>query len=197
MIRLLLFKLLSFALLASCCHVAAAQSSLTSSRTAAEVDPPPGIRTLVTRALGAAAEVIRFGHLSDPDSLEVIGAVPAPGVNQSQEAMVVSRLAVFRENGSQWMIGLRADKAIRNDWGLVANPFGNLPASPLYRVSFFQRRFDDGHERFVIQLTPINSAGENIGKPVHVSWNTSIGRYQQISLQGYGFQPELPDEGSL
>ncbi len=152
-------------------------------------DPPAGVRALMTGALGSGAQVIRFGHLSDPDSVEAIGAVPAPGMRESSDGIPISRLAMLRQNGTEWTTVLLADNTIRNDSGLIANTFQG--GTPLYRVNLFRRRFEDGRERFVIQLIPIKKTGERVGSPVNVSWNPSVGRYQQISLEGYGFQPEI------
>lgn len=151
------------------------------------VDPPPEVQAVVTHALGDGATVLRFGHLGTPDSLEVVGAVPAPGIPVTRDGIAVLRLVLLRQQGSQWVNAVTVDRGIRNNDGSIGGP---RAVSPLYRVTFFQHRFDDGQLRWVMQLTPINKSGERIGRPVHVSWNEILGRYQQISLQGYGFQPE-------
>ena len=152
---------------------------------------PAEVRALVTRALGEGAQVLRYGRLSAPDSLEAIGAVTETGIPASPDGTAVSRLALFRQQGTQWVTALSDHKHIRNDAGTLAASSGNVTSSPIYRVVFFQHRFEDGRQRWVIRLTPINRAGERICPPVHVSWNELVGRYQEISLQGYGFQPEV------
>jgi hypothetical protein len=154
-------------------------------------DPPAEVRALVTRTLGDGAQVLRYGHLSAPDTIEAIGAVTETEIPESPDGIAVSRLALLRRQGTQWVTALSVDKFIRNDAGTIAASSGNVTSSVLYRVAFFQHRFDDGRQRWVLQLTPINRAGERIGRPVHVSWNELVGRYQEISLQGYGFQPEV------
>lgn len=154
-------------------------------------DPPPEIRALVTRTLGNGAEILRYGHLSTPDSQEAIGAILATGIPKSPDGIAVSHLALFRQDGAQWIEALSVDKGIRNEDGTITPP---RETSGLYRVAFFEHRFDDGRQRWVLQFTPINQGGESTGHPIHISWNEILGRYQQISLEGYGFQPEFHGE---
>lgn len=167
-----------------------AQSAAPAS-TAADLSPE--IRALITRTLGDSAEILRYGHLSTPDSLEAIGAVPAAGIPNSPDGIPVSRLALFRQDGTEWTDALSVDKGIRNDDGSITPP---RETSALYRVTFFAHHFDDGRQRWILQFTPINAAGERTGRPIHISWNEILGRYQQISLEGYGFQPEFHGEAA-
>lgn len=170
----------------------AAQSALPASATAP--DPPAEVRAIITHALGNGAEIIRYGHLSTPDALEAIGAIPAPGIRNSPDGVAVSRLALLRQDGTQWIEALSVDKGIRNNDGAISAP---REIAPFYRVTFFQHRFDDGRQRWIMQFTPINQAGERTGRPIHVSWNEMLDRYQQISLEGYGFQPEFHGEAAV
>jgi hypothetical protein len=150
--------------------------------------PPPEVEAAVTHALGVGATVLRYGHLGTPDSLEVVGAVPAPGIAATRDGVAVSRLTLLRQQGPEWVNAVTVNRGIRNNDGDIGGP---RAVSALYRVSFFQHVFDDGRQRWVMQLTPIDQSGERIGPPVHLSWNEILDRYQQISLQGYGFQPEV------
>lgn len=156
-------------------------------------DAPPQVRALIARTLGNGAEILRYGHLSTPDSLEVIGAVPVAEIPNSPEGFAVSRLVLLRQDGTQWNDALSVDKGIRNNDGNITRP---RETSARYRVAFFEHHFDDGRQRWILQFTPTNAEGESTGRPVHVSWNEILGRYQQISLEGYGFQPEFHGEGA-
>lgn len=156
-------------------------------------DPPPEVRALLTRTLGNGAEILRYGHFSTPDSMEAVGFVPATGIPNSPDGVAASRLVLLRQEGSQWSDALSVDKGIRNNEGAITS---SREKSPLYRVAFFEHRFDDGRQRWIMQFTPINQAGERTGRPVHVSWNDILGRYQQISMEGYGFQPEFHGEAA-
>ncbi|HEU5400984.1 MAG TPA: hypothetical protein VFU86_06480 [Terriglobales bacterium] len=159
----------------------------------AAVEPHPEIRALLTRVLGDSAEILRYGHLSTPESLEAIGALPAAGIPNSPDGIAVSRLALLRQEGNQWTNALSVSNGIRNNDGAITAP---SERSALYRVTFFKHHFDDGRQRWIIQFTPINQGGERTGRPIHVSWNEILGRYQQISLEGYGFQPEFHGESA-
>ncbi len=154
-------------------------------------DPPPEVRALVARSLGDGAEILRYGHLSTPDSLEVIGAIPATGIPHPSSAVEVSRLALLRQEGNKWVSALSVSNGIRNNDGAITEP---KEKSPVYQVTFFQHRFDDGRQRWILQFTPINKTGDPSGLPIHVSWNEMLGRYQRISVEGYGFQPEFHGE---
>ncbi len=169
-----------------------AQSPVPANGSAAS-GPPPQLRSLVTRALGSGAEIIRYGHLSTPDSVEAIGAVLAVGIPNSPGGNAVSRLALLRQEGNQWISALFVNNRIRNNDGEITE---SSERSSLYRVAFFEHRFDDGRERWIMQFTPINQTGEPNGRPIHVSWNEMLSRYQQISMEGYGFQPEFHGEAS-
>lgn len=158
---------------------------------AVALDPPSEIQALVTKTLGKGAEILRYGHLSTPDSLEAIGAIPVAGIPSSADSVAVSRLALLRQEGDQWTTALTVSDGIRNNDGAITAP---SEKSALYRVAFFQHRFDDGRQRWILQFTPINQAGERTGHPIDISWNEMLGRYQQISLEGYGFQPEFHGE---
>ena len=153
---------------------------------------PPEVLNVATKVLGGSATVVRYGSLSEPDSLEAIAVVPAPSPASNRNDLTVLQLIVFRREGDAWVNSLSVGSRIINPAGRIA---GNFGSNPIYRVAFSTRRFDEGRERFVIQLTPIDSAGKSIAPPVYISWNQLVGRYQQISLQGYGFQPET--HGSL
>ena len=156
-------------------------------------DPPSEIQALVAKALGNSAELLRYGHLSTPESLEVIGAVPASGIPKSPDGIAVSRLAVLRQEGNQWANALTVSDGIRNNDGEITT---GAQKSALYRVTFFQHRFEDGRQRWIMQFTPVNAEGERTGQAIDISWNEIPGRYQQISLEGYGFQPEFHGESA-
>jgi len=148
---------------------------------------PPEVLNVATKVLGGSATVVRYGSLSDPDSLEAIAVTPAPSPSAARNEVTISQMIVFRREGDGWVNSLSVGSKIINPNGRIA---GNFGSNPRYRAAFFNRRFEDGRERFVIQLSPIDSAGNSIAPPVYISWNPMVGRYQQISLQGYGFQPE-------
>ena len=153
---------------------------------------PPEVLNVATKVLGGSAAVVRYGALSDADSLEAIAVVPVPSPSGDKKELTVSQLIVFRREGDGWVNSLSVGSKILNPGGRIA---GNFGSNPLFRVAFSTRRFEEGRVRFVIQLTPIESAGKFIAPTIYISWNPMVGRYQQISLQGYGFQPET--HGSL
>jgi hypothetical protein len=143
------------------------------------------------RAIGSGAIVVRSGHLSSPDQNEAIAVVDG-GSTSFETKRTVSRLVVLRQNGSNWTAALTVDKVIRNPQGFLGvTSLDQLRRSDIYKVNFFKRTFDDGKDRFVIQLTPTNADGKAAAPSVYVSWNPLVGRYQQISLQNYGFEPEI------
>lgn len=162
------------------------------------IDDPPTVDGATTeaavRVIGPGATVVRFGHLSSPDQNEAIAVVELAPANYRTK-QTISRLVVLRQSGSNWTADLTVDKVIRNPQGFLgATSLDLLHRSDIYKVDFFERKFDDGKNRFVIQLTPAAADGKPTGPSVYVSWNPLIGRYQQISLQDYGFEPELHEQ---
>jgi hypothetical protein len=161
-------------------------------KTAADPAPPAAVRDAADRILGSTATILRFGHLSSADQTEAVVAIPIPTTPKSGDALTVSRLAILREHGSDWKPDLSVDRVIRNSQGFLgATSLDQVHPSDTYKVVLSNRAFEDGKERFVIQLTPVDAEGETTAPSVYVSWNPLVGRYQQISLQGYGFEPEI------
>ena len=152
-------------------------------------DPPPAVLEAATRVLGSGVTVIRYGHLSSPDMTEAIAVTPN---SDDRNSGLISRAVVLRQAGTSWNSELTVDKVIRNTQGFVgATSLDQVHPSPQYKLSTFTRPFDDGKTRFVLELTPAAADGKPAGPSVYVSWNPLLGRYQQISLQGYGFEPEV------
>ena len=154
-------------------------------------DPSPASAAVLdaaTRVAGPGAKIIRFGHLSSPDLDEAIVAIPATAT----QGQLVTKLVVLRQVGSNWTPDLTVDKVVRNPQGyLGAVTLDQVRRSDLYKVELFNHLFEDGKSRFVIQVTPVAADGRPAAPSVYVSWNSIVGRYQQISMQGYGFEPEL------
>jgi hypothetical protein len=152
-------------------------------------DPVPApVLEVATRTLGSGATIIRYGHLSGPEQTEAVAVVPG----STSDKAVVSKLVVLRQLGSNWNADLTVDKVIRNTQGFVgAIAIDQVHRSDHYLVHVSNRIFEDGKNRFVIELTPSTADGKSSGPSVYISWNSIVGRYQQISLQGYGFEPEL------
>jgi hypothetical protein len=157
------------------------------------IDDPPTVDAATTeaavKAIGPEASVVRFGHFSSPDQFEAIAVVDAPSFYRKQ---AISRMVVLRKAGSNWTADLTVDRVIRNPTGFIgATSLDQIHRSDLYKIAFFNRTFDDGKARFVVQLTTVDADGKATGPSVYVSWNPLVGRYQQISLQDYGFEPEI------
>ena len=167
-------------------------SAIASAQSKPSADPAPSAALLdaASRVAGPGAKIIRFGHLSAPDLDEAI--VAAVSSTPSRDGLLVTKLVVLRQVGSTWTPDLTVDKVIRNPQGFLgATALDQLRRSDLYKVELFNRLFDDGKNRFVIQLIPVTADGRPFAPSIYVSWNFVIGRYQQISMQGYGFEPEL------
>jgi hypothetical protein len=167
-------------------------SAIASAQSKPSADPSPSAALLdaATRVAGSGAKIIRFGHLSAPDLEEAVVAVVSS--TSSRDGLLVTKLVVLRQVGSSWSPDLTVDKVIRNPQGFLgATALDQLRRSDLYKVELFNHLFDDGKNRFVIQLTPVTAEGRPSAPSIYVSWNFVIARYQQISLQGYGFEPEL------
>lgn len=165
-----------------------ATSVMAQDRRASDPPVPPPALEAATRILGPGSTILRHGHLSGPDQTEAVAVVAA----FTAEKPIVSKLVILRQAGSAWNADLTVDKVIRNTQGFIgAIAIDKVHRSDLYRVNLSTRVFDDGKNRFVIELTPSNADGKPSGPSVYVSWNPIVGRYQQISLEGYGFEPEL------
>jgi hypothetical protein len=160
------------------------------SKPSADLAPPAALLDAAIRIAGPGAKIIRFGHLSAPELDEAIVAVPSS--TSPREGEFVTKLVVLRHVGSNWNADLTVDKAIRNPQGFLgAASLDQVRRSDLYKVELFNHLFDDGKNRFVIELTPVTTDGLPSAPSVYVSWNPIIERYQQISMRGYGFEPEL------
>jgi hypothetical protein len=152
--------------------------------------PSAALLDAVTRFVGPGAKIIRFGHLSAPDLDEAV--VAAVSSTSASDSLLATKLVVLRRVGSKWTPDLTVDKVVRNPQGFLgASALDQVRRSDLYKVELFNHQFEDGRNRFVIQLTPVGADGRPSAPSIYVSWNSIVGRYQQISMQGYGFEPEL------
>ena len=144
------------------------------------------------KALGLSAEVLKCGHLTGGDALEVVAAVPLKSVKRRGDDVPVSQLAILRERKSGWSAELSVNKQIKNSAGYIGIQFIDESAKELgYYVSFSDHRSDETRG-FVIFLSEIAPDG-NPEWPVQISWNPVVQRFQQYAgdEEPIGFKSEI------
>jgi hypothetical protein len=148
--------------------------------------------------LGPNAEVLKYGHLTGSVSLEAVAVVRPRRLKDTEDGVAISRLLILRQEKSGWAIELKVDKDIRNSAGCIASACiedsHSSQGLPHFRVSFADHRSDDT-AGFVIYLAWTDALGNVEGVPVQISWNSSVGRFQEYdpNVDPPGFQPEIKD----
>lgn len=147
-------------------------------------------------ALGPTASVLRCGHLTGGEALEVAAGTKLTQFKETKDGgIAVSKLVVLRRNGSQWFTEFTADKNwMRNNVGYIGLEFIDDSFRIFgYRVFFLDRRFDDA-AGFTIRLEYMIPNGEtDEGIPTEISWNPSVKRFQEFAYgeDPEGFRPEI------
>jgi hypothetical protein len=151
--------------------------------------------TEAKNALGLSAEVLKCGHLNDPQVLEVIAAIRVKTITTHKGFVPISQMAVLRETHSNWTPALAVHDYITNEAGYLAMDYvDDSVKTQLFAVAF-EHGIDWGGgkegENFLIELYYIDPKGFEEGISVGVAWNPVIGRYQELDDGGDGFKPEL------
>lgn len=150
------------------------------------------------KALGPEAVILKCGYLTGRRPLECVAAVRLRQFRETADGTPVSKFVILRQvSSSGWSTDLTADKNwIRNDAGYVGfeadSSIDDSYRITGYRVSFFDHN-SDGVPGFTISLYYLTPSGENDGTSVEVSWNPSVGRFQEFDYGGdpEGFRPEV------
>jgi hypothetical protein len=156
-------------------------------------DPAERCAEAARNALGPRAEVLKCGQLTGTGVLEVVAAVLLKQFRTTADGIPVSKLMVLRQIQSRWVVELTADRnPIRNSVGYLGLDFiDDSDRYSRYRISFY----DEGSHKipgFTIALFYLSPRGENEGVPVEISWNRSLGRFQEYTEnhEPEGFQSE-------
>jgi hypothetical protein len=171
---------------ASVCGAAASQSR--NGQVQSSSDSAQSCLKAAKELLGPTASVLKCGHLAESNALEVVAGAKLAQFKETRDSVLVSKLAVLRLNGSAWNAELTADKNwMRNNIGYVGLEFVDDSFQIYgYRVSFSDHRSDDVTD-FTIWLQYLNGDGTAEGISTEISWNPSVGRFQEFA---YGEDPE-------
>lgn len=159
----------------------------------AQDSPAQSCLEAAKKALGPDAEILKCGHLTGTDALEVVGAIRLTQFRATADGVPVSKLIVLQQQESRWVTELTADEnAIRNPAGYIGVDFiDDSDKFSRYRVSFYDK---DSHQvpGFTLAVFYLSPDGHNEGIPVEISWNPSVERFQEYTENHAppGFQPE-------
>jgi hypothetical protein len=149
--------------------------------------------TAAKNTLGANADILRCGDLNDPNVLEAVAALRKNAPGNEKGRILVSRLVILRRERSSWLTALDVSREIKNTEGFIGIDYID-DYSPLwaYSVQFYES-LPGGKKCFVISLAYITDERDTNEVPVDISWDPSVGRYREFSLnfQPTGFKPEL------
>lgn len=152
------------------------------------------------RWLGASAEVAKCGHLTGPESIEVMAILPLSRHKKYPGRYYVSKFVILRRTGPDtWTLELRADQLPpRNRSGYMGVDFlDNCPSygyalDPADHImvddptSIFNNRPD-----FTLWLHYLNPEREVEGASTEISWNPEARRFQEFDYEVGRFKPEL------
>lgn len=135
-----------------------------------------------TKELGTAAQIARCGHLTATGALEAVGFIPLKGLREMADGIPVSKLVVLRREQSGVVELTAGQDPPRNSVGYIGVDFiDDSDEGGRYRVSFS----DDGALEtpgFKLALFYLSPTGEEEGIPIEISWNRSLGRFQEYTV---------------
>lgn len=151
------------------------------------------------RWLGASAEVVKCGHVTEPGSTEVMVIVPLSGHKKYPGRYYVSSFIILRRTGPDtWTVELRAGQSPpRNNAGYIGVAYlDNCPSygyalDPSNHITtddptnIFNNRPD-----FTLWLFYLNSDEEVEGASTEISWNPKVRRFQEFDYESGMFWPE-------
>ena len=150
------------------------------------------------RWLGASAEVVKCGHLTEPRSIEVLAILPVSGHKKTPGRYYVSKLIILSRTGPDtWTEELRADQLPpRNRSGYVGIEFLDNCPSYGYGLSFYSHVFADDPSNvfnkrpyFTVSLSYLNPEGQIEGSETEISWNPKVRRFEEFNYQVGFFTP--------
>ncbi len=151
------------------------------------------------RWLGASAEVVKCGHLTEPGSIEVVAILPLSGHKRIPDLYYASKFIILRRTGPDtWAVELRADQLPpRNSSGYIGIEFLSNCPSYGYGLSFYHHIFADDPSNifnnrpyFTVSVTYLNPEGHMEGSETEVSWNPKVRRFQEFDYEAGMFKPE-------
>ena len=152
------------------------------------------------RWLGASAEVVKCGHLTEPGSFEVVAILPLSGHKKIPGLYYASKFIILRRTGpGLWTVELRADQLPpRNSSGYVGiEVLSNCPSYG-YALEFSHHIVADDPSNvfnnrpyFTVSLTYLNPDGHMEGSETEISWNPKVRRFQEFDYEAGRFKREV------
>lgn len=182
-----------------CCLASVLSSCSIHSTSAASVQPQMSMRdsenclAAATKAIGADAEVLKCGHLTDPKALDVIAGVRLKRFKITKTGIPVSKLVILTKKSGDWEPELKVDKWITNAMGYIGLSFIDDSSQHVgYRVSFADKRSDDS-SGFTVFFSFLGPEGDSETEDIQVSWNPQVQRFQEYSAndEPLGFRAEI------
>jgi hypothetical protein len=156
------------------------------------------------RWLGASAEVVRCGRLTEPGSTEVVAILRLPGHKKYPNLYYVSKFIILRRTGPDtWTEELRADQSPpRNRSGYIGAGY-KITAEDLDKWVSYGYAIDpsdhimvddptnifNNRPDFTLWLYYLNPEGQIEGASVEISWNPEVRRFQEFNYQVGFFIP--------
>jgi len=150
------------------------------------------------RWLGASAKVVKCGHLTEPESIEVMAILPLSGHKKYPGRYYVSKFVILRQTGPDtWTEELRADQLPpRNRSGYMGIEFLDNCPSYGYAVDLSDHIMADDPNNifnnrpdFTLWLYYLNPEGQIEGASTEIGWNPKVRRFQEFNYQVGFFTP--------
>jgi len=157
------------------------------------------------RWLGASAEVVKCGHLTEPGSVEVMAILPLSGHKKIPGRYYVSKFIILRRTGPDtWAVELRADQLPpRNGSGYVGAG-STISAEDIedwvsygYALDLSDHIMADdptnifnNRPDFTLWLYYLNPEEQVEGASTEISWNPKVRLFQEFDYEAGRFKPE-------
>jgi hypothetical protein len=151
------------------------------------------------KALGANAEVLKCGQLTGPNALQAVAIVRLKQYRSDADGIPVAKLVVLRKDGPEWRLEFAVDsQSMRNGAGYIEDLSSIAGTFVGFRAALWKHGSGPIDTGFTITLYFLSVSGEDEGTSVEISWNRSVGRFQEFSYDEdpSEFKPEIKNLGA-
>ena len=144
------------------------------------------------RVLGPRARLLKCGELNQTGILESIAAIPVKPKSHVVQGIFATDLIILRGSHGDWKTALRASRLIQNDAGYIGIDYID-ECSPFWadHIEFWSQR-PDGHAGLVVSIQWRGFENDTDPMPTDISWDNAIGRYREITADGFQSEVKKP-----
>lgn len=132
--------------------------------------------------LGAGAEVLRCGPLSQPGVLEALAIQRKHKRLGHEQDIFASRVVILRKQQFGWILALDVAQKLKNEAGYIATGYV-AEGTPLwgYRVKLHETLPDDSRKHFTLEVGAMHDERDAFDPGTEIAWDPRVRRYREYN----------------